>query len=140
MKVSSSAELQEKYGDVVAVLAEENPSSHKLCQALKRRTPPVYVTDGVAKEWFKHHRGDLEYINSAGHLELICGARIREDETTTGMDPEALRVWLRTNLSVDAAVSTCQTWRLRDWSTSGKLLSILDVGAGRRRAVVPPSV
>ena len=127
VQVSTSGDLQEQYGDVLQQLAEEHSSAYKLCRALRKLTPPVFVTDGVATEWFKRYRGDLQYINSAGHLELICGARIREDETTTGMQAEALRVWLRQNLSVEAAVSTCQTWRLKDWSSAGKLLSIMDV-------------
>ena len=92
---------------MLEVLAAENSSAYTLCRALKKRAPPVYVTDGVAKEWFKRYRGDLQYINSAGHLELICGARIREDETTTGVQAEALKVWLRQCLSVEAAVSIC---------------------------------
>ncbi len=61
VRVSSSAELQEKYGDVLERLAEENPSPYKLCKALKKSTPPVYVTDATAKQWFKRHRGDLQY-------------------------------------------------------------------------------
>ena len=40
------------------------------------------------------------------------------------MDAPELKVWLQTTLSVEASVSTCQTWRTKDWSTSGKLLSI----------------
>ena len=127
VKVSSSTELQALYGEELDSLAEENPSAYKLRQALKKRSPPVYITDGIAKEWFKRYRGELQYINSAGHLELTCGARIREAESTADMQPTDLRVWLRKNLSVEAAVSTCQTWRQKDWSSAGKLLSILDV-------------
>ena len=127
VKVSSCTELQEQYGKVLKSLAEENPTAYKLCIALKRRSPPVCITEGIAKEWFKRHCGELQYINSAGHLELVCGARIREAKDTADMEPTELMVWLRRNLSVDATVSTCQTWRDEDWSSTKKLLSIQDV-------------
>ena len=38
-----------------------------------------------------------------------------------------LSVWLRATLKVDASATTCQTWRSREWSTAGKLLSIVDI-------------
>ena len=68
----------------------------------------------------------MQCIDTAGHLELHCGSRIRENDKTS-LDAPQLRVWLQTELLVDASVSTCQTWRTKDWSTSGKLLSIDDV-------------
>ena len=70
VKVSSCAELQEHYGDVLEVLAAETSSSYTLCSALKKRTPPVYVTDGVAKQWFKRCRGDLQWINYRKQVSL----------------------------------------------------------------------
>ena len=36
-------------------------------------------------------------------------------------------VWLRSTLKVDASERTCQTWRIREWSTAGKLMSIHDI-------------
>ena len=122
VKITSSVELQEKYGDVVQLLVAEHHTAYRLCKALRNRTPPVSVTDGVAKEWFKRYHSDLKLVNSAGHLELLHGDRIRQE--CSDMNALALRNWLRITLSVDAAVSTCQTWRIKEWSSSGKLLSI----------------
>jgi hypothetical protein len=121
--VSSTKELQEKYGAVVKLLATEHATAYKLCQALRSQTPAVYCSDGIAKEWIKKYGSELKYINSAGHLELHCGVRIREDDKASLQAPD-LKVWLQTALAVDASVSICQTWRTKDWSTSGKLLSI----------------
>ena len=78
MKVWSSAELQQKYGDVLPLLAEENSSPYKLCKALKTRTPPVYVTDAIAKEWFKYHPvSGPRRIVSADALEKLMGDEMR---------------------------------------------------------------
>ena len=134
VKVSSAEELQEKYGDVAQELAGKHSPPFTLCRAFKTCTPPVYVTDRVAKSWFRVFRGDLQFINSASHLELICGARIREQETTAGQEPGELQAWLRQNLRVEASVSTCQTWRVKDWSSSNKLLSIREVERDRLRS------
>ena len=82
-----------------------------------------FVIDGIAKQWLKKYGAEPQYINSVGRLELFCGVRIHENEKHLLQAPE-LKVWLQTVLSVEAAVSTCQTWRTRDWSSSGKLLSI----------------
>ena len=121
--VTSTKELQEKYGDVVKQLVVHNATAYKLCQALRAQTPAVYCTDGIAKEWLKKYGSDLKCINTAGHLELHCGSRIRENDKALLNAPD-LKVWLQTALAVDASVSICQTWRTKDWSTSGKLLSI----------------
>ena len=83
----------------------------------------MYISDEIAKQWLKKYGAELQYINTAGHLELMFGARIREDDKAQ-VDAPQLKVWLQTALSVDASVSTCQSWRSRDWSTSGKLLCI----------------
>ena len=96
---------------------------YKLGQALRSQTPAVYCSDGIAKEWFKKFGAELQHINTAGHLELICGVRIREHDKASLQAPE-LKVWLQTELYVDASVTICQTWRTKDWSSSGKLLSI----------------
>ena len=90
------------------------------------RAPPVHVSDGVLKEWFKRYFGTTP-VNSAGHLELNFGDRIREHEATKTFDAAALRVWLRSTLKVDASERTCQTWRIREWSTAGRLLCIQDI-------------
>ena len=124
--VSSADELQEKYGAVVQSLVVQHPTKYKLCQALKAHAPPVYCTDGIAMQWMKKYGTVLQYIDTAGHLEIHCGSRIRENDKAS-LDAPELKVWLQTSLSVDASVSTCQTWRTKEWSTSGKLLSIDDI-------------
>ena len=121
--VSSADDLQEKYGELVKGLVLVHATAYKLCQALRSQAPAVYCSDGIAKQWIKKYGSELKYINSAGHLELHCGSRIRENDKGLLEAPE-LKVWLQTTLLVDASVSTCQTWRTKDWSTSGKLLSI----------------
>ena len=93
-----------------------------------QRTPPIFASVGVLNQWWKRYF-DAEPIHSAGHLELKYGDRIREDEERQAKDAAGLQVWLRTTLKVDASERTCQTWRIKEWSTAGKLLSIVDVEA-----------
>ena len=121
--VSSTDELQEKYGSLVKGLASEHATPYRLCKALRSQTPPLYVTDGIAKQWFKKYGTELRYIDTAGHLEMICGARIREHDMATLQAPD-LQVYLRTVLAVEASQNTCNHWRTREWSSSGKLLCI----------------
>ena len=47
--VTSTQELEEKYGAVVKVLVVHNATAYKLCQALRTQSPPVYCSDGIAK-------------------------------------------------------------------------------------------
>ena len=108
--ISSGDELQDKYGALVKTLAAEHATAYKLCQALRAQTPPVYCSDGIAKGWFKKYGTILQRIDTAGHLELHCGSRIREHDKAQLEAPD-LKVWLQTALSVDASVSTCQVWR-----------------------------
>ena len=126
IRISNRAELETKYGDILGPMADANPSAYLLCAALKKLTPPVLVTDGVAKEWFKHNRGKLKYVSKAGDLEVHCGARIR-DSGRRGMEAEVLRTWLRENVSVDASATTCRTWLNKEWSSDGRLRSVYDV-------------
>ena len=63
-------------------------AAFKLCKALRLRTPAVYYSDGVAKSWLKKYSTELRFINTAGHLELICGARIREEGMALLQAPE----------------------------------------------------
>ena len=65
--------------------------------------------------------------NSAGQLELKYGDRIREHAEAVTLEAAELRVWLRTVLKVDASEQTCRTWRVRSWSTAGRLMSIYDI-------------
>ena len=101
--VSSADQLQEKYGAVVKSLVVQHPTAYKPCQALKSQTPAIYCSDGIAKGWFKKYGTVLQCIDTAGHLELHCGSRIREHNKADLEAPE-LKVWLQTALSVDASV------------------------------------
>jgi len=62
-------------------------------------------------------------VDSAGHLELFCGQRVRNDAAAQALDGEALAKWLRNEASVSVSARTCVHWRSKDWSTSGKLLT-----------------
>ena len=124
--VSSAEELHRRYGDVLPALAAQNPTSYRLMRVLKARTPPLYVSDAVLKQWFQRYF-DAEPVNSAGHLELKFGDRIREHAEAMSLEAAELRVWLRTVLKVDASEQTCRTWRVRSWSTAGRLMSMHDI-------------
>ena len=54
--MQSAQELEEKYGDVARTLAVEHSTAYKLCGALRKREPPVFVSDGVAKMWLSKYR------------------------------------------------------------------------------------
>ena len=49
ISISGRAELEAKYGEILPSLADSHPSAYRLCKALRQLTPPVLVTDGVAK-------------------------------------------------------------------------------------------
>ena len=53
VSVASANALEELYGDSIRHLALENPTSYKLCGALRRREPPICVTDKIATVWRK---------------------------------------------------------------------------------------
>ena len=128
IRISSRAELESKYGDTLATMADEYSTPYRLCAALKKRSPPVLVTDAVAKEWFKYNRSALKYISKAGDLEVHCGARIREGGGR-GMEAESLRTYLREELSIDVSAVTYKTWQSKDWSSDGALRSVYDIEA-----------
>ena len=77
------------------------------------------------KGWYQKYGGkaSIKNIDSAGHLELYYGERIRSDAAANGMHAEALTKWLRNEASVSVSARTCTHWRSKDWSTSGKLLT-----------------
>ena len=79
--LKSAQELEEKYGDSIRHLAVEYPSAYKLSRALEQRDPPIFVSDGIAKPWFQKFAGHdkRQYVDSAGHLEIRYGERIRAE-------------------------------------------------------------
>ena len=74
--------------------AQENRSAFKLCKALRNLDPPIFITDGVAKQWISHNLGDLKPIFNAGKLELEYGSRIREHYSSAAATAEELMAWL----------------------------------------------
>ena len=76
VRVASREDLEARYGHILQSMADEYPTAYKLCGAFKKLSPPVLLTDGIAKEWFKRNRGALKYISRAGELEVHCGGRI----------------------------------------------------------------
>ena len=91
VSVSSAEELDRRYGDILPALAAHNPSPFRLQRCLKTRDPPLYVPDGVLKQWFARCF-DAVPINSAGHLELKYGDRIRQDGEAATFEAADLRV------------------------------------------------
>ena len=73
VKVSSAEDLQAKCGSLLNGLAAQYPTSFKLCRVLKERTPPVYASDGVLKNWFLG-----ESISSTSFFSSISPARSPE--------------------------------------------------------------
>ena len=67
VRISSAVELQQQCGSFLPVLAAEHPSDYKLEKVLKERTPPVYASKGVLRQWLKRYF-DAEPVDSAGHL------------------------------------------------------------------------
>ena len=63
--VSSAQELEDQYGDVVRPLLDGSVTAYRLCKLLRERDPPLYVSDGVAKQWLSKQRigeGELYII------------------------------------------------------------------------------
>ena len=89
--VSRADELQEKYGDLVKGLVLVHATAYRLCQALRAQSPAVYCSVSIAKQWLKKNGTKLQCINTAGHLELMFGARIREDDKAR-LDAPQLKV------------------------------------------------
>ena len=47
--VANAQDLEERYGHSIRHLALEYPAAYKLCGELRKRDPPLCITDGVAK-------------------------------------------------------------------------------------------
>ena len=97
--VSSAEDLNTRYGDLLPALAAQNPSAYRLMRVLKEQTPPLHVSEKVMRGWFSRYF-DAERINSAGHLELKYGHRIREHAEAVTFEAADLRVWLRITISL----------------------------------------
>ena len=62
--VSSAEELHRRYGDLLPAFAAQNPTAYRLTRVLKARTPPLYVSDAVLKQWL------LMYFDAEPILEV----------------------------------------------------------------------
>ena len=60
ISITSRAELEQRFGDVLQRMADEHPTAYRLRAALEKMSPSVLVTAGIAKEWFKHNRSELK--------------------------------------------------------------------------------
>jgi hypothetical protein len=69
-RLSSDAadELHRRYGDLLSALAAQNPTAYRLMRVLKARTPPLYVSDAVLKQWFLRYF-DAERISDDAPAE-----------------------------------------------------------------------
>ncbi len=124
--VSTAKELDDKYGERVRQLAPDNRSAYLLCKALRQCDPPIFVSDGIAKQWLHTYFGPLQKIESADQLEKLYGPRIRENSwnsdrllrTQTGTD---ISEFLLEKYKVSVSSRTCQHWLSIDWSSAGGL-------------------
>ena len=122
LTVSSAKELEEKYGDLVKALAVNNTSGYLLVRALRGGQPPVYISDGVARQWLKQYF-NLSQIDNAGHLESRYGEPLREHIKQHPLDATGVSQWLVSQHQVSVPARICQHWLARDWSSSGMLLT-----------------
>lgn len=123
-RMESADELEERYGEDARRLVSGDMTAYKLCVAFRRRSPKVFLSDSVAKAWLAKYGGvsAVHEVLTAGHIELWYGDRIRAEYH--GANAGALRTWLLEICSVRASERVCQAWVSRDWSCSGKLVSV----------------
>ena len=123
IRLSSSREVEEKYGAVLREETMTDASVFMFQKALEARSPPLLVSEEVAKGWLREHGGYVR-VDSAGHLELRCGDGIREDREALVMGGRELMAWLRAKKQVQASLRVCEYWKQQDWSSSNSLRSI----------------
>ena len=123
-RVESADELEERYGADARELVAGDMTAYKLCVAFRKRSFKVSMSDSVAKAWLAKYGGvaAVQEVLTAGHMELWYGARVRAE--FDGANGAALRTWLLEHCSVRASERVCQAWLSRDWSCSGKLVSV----------------
>ena len=129
IQILGAKDLEQRYGKAIRHLAADNCTGYKLQAALKKLRPPLYASDQAAKDWLRKY-GAAVYIvqgNSAGHLEMNVGKRIREDDEAKMLDAEGLKKWLYTSAHISASAKVCQTWLSKEWSSSGGLLDPVSV-------------
>jgi len=92
LSARSAAEANDKYGEILQALSVDNSTAYKLCKALRERTPPVYLTDRVSKQWLFACRGYMDRIENAGHLETQYGDRIRSHLANHSLDALGIQI------------------------------------------------
>ena len=106
--VTSAQDLEHRFGDGIRHLAREYPTSFKLCKALRKREPPLCITDAIARVWLQQYarHGELQYIENAGHLETLFGERIRSD-APPDITADTLQAWLLQEHAVSVRARIC---------------------------------
>ena len=125
VSISSATELEEQHGSAIRHLGFEYNTAFKLCGALRRLDPPLYVPDRVAAAWLLEYssKETLVKVQNAGHLETWYGERIRKDMPEGTTDGAVLKQWLLGHLSVSADARVCQKWLSTEWGAKGALHS-----------------
>ena len=56
-RVETVEDLEGRFGESIRYLAAEPISAYKFCRALYARSPPLVITDAVAKQWLRQYGG-----------------------------------------------------------------------------------
>ena len=128
--VRSASELDERHGAAARQLAAEHTSGYALSKALLISQTPVEVSVKVCRTWFQNY---ITFVDSAGHLELQFGERIRTLDTPPSSGQE-LAFWLVTEHSVSAPARVCQKFLSTSWSSADRIMTpqALETSAGDR--------
>ena len=82
IKIMGAEDLEKRYGEAIRHLATSDCTGYKLQAALKKLSPPLYVSDQASRDWLRKYgtAKPVTQINNAGHLEVYVGQRIRDDD------------------------------------------------------------
>ena len=92
----------------------------RLTGALQKLQPPIFVSDGVAKQWLAEY-ANLSSIGSAGHVESRYGVELRGAAPVGGLTAGSLQKRLLTEHGVVASAEVCQTWLDRFLNLAARL-------------------
>ena len=56
-RVETVEDLEGRFGESIRYLAAEPISAYKFCRALSARSPPLVITDALAKQWLRQYGG-----------------------------------------------------------------------------------
>ena len=73
ISIASAEDLEHQYGSSIRHLVAEHKTSYRLCSALFKLQPPVYVTSPIASKWLEKYGGQftLPIVLNAGRLETV---------------------------------------------------------------------